>query len=342
MKYLFVFTLLLALFSCETEEKRIPFLTVEIETIYEDSLSIRAIELIGSNLSFAANDGFIGNIDLNTNKVYATNQKYDSIFPEFRAIAHTTEDVFVLSAGNPALLYKTGDSGKFELVYKEEGENVFYDAMTFWNETEGIAIGDSMNGCLSVIITRDGGQTWKKQDCSILPEAIEGEGAFAASNTNIKIIGNKTWVATTNGNILYSENKGKSWEFISTDFVSEESTQGIYSIDFYDENIGFAIGGDYTQPEVANANKAVTKDGGKTWTLIANGKAPGYKSCVQFVPNDKSLGIVALGFTGISYSADMGATWQQLSDEGFYTLRFKNDSVAYAAGKGRVSKLTFK
>ncbi|MBU2997383.1 oxidoreductase [Cellulophaga baltica] len=342
MKYLFVFSFLLLLFSCETKEEKIPFSTVEIETIYEDSLSVRAIELIGTNLSFAANDGFIGNIDLNTNKVYATNQKYDSIFPEFRTIAHTTEDVFVLSAGSPALLYKTGDNGKFELVYKEEGDEVFYDAMTFYNDTEGIAIGDSMNGCMSILITRDGGNTWNKQDCSSLPEAIDGEGAFAASNTNIKIVGDKTWVATTNGTILYSSDKGKSWEAIMTNFISKKATQGIYSIDFYDENLGFAIGGDFTQPDATKANKAITTDAGKTWQLVADQSEPGYKSCVQFVPNDRGLGLVAVGFTGISYSTDMGTTWKQLSDEGFYTLRFKNDSVAYAAGKGGVSKLTFR
>ena len=76
--------------------------------------------------------------------------------------------------------------------------------------------------------------------------------------------------------------------------------------------------------------------------LIADGKAPGYKSCIQFVPNSDGKEMVALGFTGISYSSDMGNSWQQLSEEPFYTLRFKNDSVAYAAGKNRISKLIFK
>ena len=52
--------------------------------------------------------------------------------------------------------------------------------------------------------------------------------------------------------------------------------------------------------------------------------------------------MVALGFTGISYSSDMGASWKELSKESFYTIRFKNDSIAYAAGKNRISKLTFK
>ena len=37
-----------------------------------------------------------------------------------------------------------------------------------------------------------------------------------------------------------------------------------------------------------------------------------------------------------------GTSWKHLSDEGFYTIRFLNDSIAYAAGKGRISKLTFR
>ena len=299
-------------------------------------------EIINNNLAFSANKGFIGNIDLATGKVFATNIKQDSIFPEFRSIAHTTTDVFVLSVANPALLYKTGENGQFELVYKEEAENVFYDAMTFWNDKEGMAIGDSMNGCLAIIITRDGGLTWTKQKCSLLPEGIEGEGAFAASNTNIKVIGDKTWVATTKGRILFSNDKAKTWKVIQTPIINTEPTQGIYSIDFYDELTGFAIGGDYTKPESKEQNKAMTIDGGKTWQLVAQNENPGYKSCVQFVPNSQGKGLVAIGFTGISYSNNMGSSWKQLSDEGFFTIRFKNDSIAYAAGKGRVAKLIFK
>lgn len=328
--------------SCKEEKQQKHFTTVSVETIYEDSLSIRAIELIDQSLAFAANKGFIGSIDLTTGKVFATTQKYDSILPEFRAIAHTTKDVFVLSVANPALLYKTGDKGAFELVYKEAAENVFYDAMTFWNDEEGIAIGDSLNGCLSIIITRNGGKTWEKLSCNNLPEHIEGEGAFAASNTNIKTIGNKTWVATTKGRIFYSADKGKTWIAIQTPIINNEATQGIYSMDFYDENLGFVIGGDYTKPEQNSKNKALTIDGGKTWQLVADGFDVGYKSCVQFVPNADGQSLVSIGFTGISYSHDKGKNWTTLSKESFYTLRFKNDSVAYAAGKNRIAKLIFK
>jgi len=342
MKSIIALSLFLSVLSCGQEEKLKTFSSVAVETIYKDSLSIRAIEIIDNSLVIGANNGFIGNIDLVSGKVFATVQSYDSILPEFRSIAHTSKDVFVLAVGNPALLYKTGDNGKMELVYTEAAETVFYDAMTFWNDAEGIAIGDSMDGCLSVIITRDGGNHWKKLPCSLLPEAMEGEGAFAASNTNIKIMGNNTWVATTEGRILFSADKGLTWEVIQTPIIHKEATEGIYSLDFYDEHLGFAMGGDYTQPQNNRANKAITTDGGKTWQLIADGNEPAYMSCVQFVPNSKGMGLVAIGFNGISYSKDRGDSWKKMSDEGFYTLRFKNDTIAYAAGKGRVSKLTFK
>ncbi|MGB5500456.1 MAG: oxidoreductase [Maribacter sp.] len=332
---------LLVFMGCVAKKEAAPFTTVKVETILEDSLSIRAIELMENSLAFAANKGVFGNIDLTTNKIRINVQKQDSILPEFRAVTHTATDFFMLSVGSPALLYKTGDNG-MELVYREEGKNVFYDAMTFWNNQEGIAIGDTVDGCLSIILTRDGGQSWNKIPCSQLPKGVEAEGAFAASNTNIKTIGNKVWIATTSSSVYYSADKGMTWDKFTTPVAKDKPTEGIYSIDFYDENLGIAFGGDYTNPNEKESNKAITRDGGRTWRLIADGQEPDYKSCIQFVPNTNGNGVVALGFTGISYSSNMGDNWSKLSNESFYTLRFMNDSIAYAAGKNRIAKLTFK
>lgn len=328
--------------SCAQKQGSHHFSSVAVDVLYEDSLSIRAIEIMDGSLAFAANKGIYGLIDLKTNSVKTNVQLHDSVLPEFRAVTHTATDFFMLSIANPALLYKTGDKGQMQLVYKEVGEKVFYDAIRFWNDQEGIAVGDSMEGCISVIITRDGGNNWKKIPCSDLPKAAEGEGAFAASNTNIETMGNKTWIATTHSTIYYSGDKGKTWKVFETPIVKDKPTQGIYSLAFYDENLGIAIGGDYTDPENNNANKAITRNGGLSWNLVAEGQHPGYKSCVRFVPHSGGEDIVALGFTGISYSKDMGTTWSSLSDESFYTLRFLNDSIAYAAGKNRIAKLTFK
>ena len=116
----------------------------------------------------------------------------------------------------------------------------------------------------------------------------------------------------------------------------------MYSLDFYDANNGFAIGGDYTKPDANAANKIRTSDGGKTWELVAQNSGPGYRSCVQYVPNNQAKALIAVGFKGIDYSSDSGNTWTHLSDEGFYTIKFINDSTAYAAGRYRIAKLSFK
>ncbi|AUC80994.1 hypothetical protein [Lacinutrix sp. Bg11-31] len=216
--------------------------------------------------------------------------------------------------------------------------------MGFWNDKEGVAIGNPTDGCLSVIVTRDGGNTWSKLSCDVLPEAIKDEAAFAASDTNIAIVGDETWVATGGGasRIMYSPDKGETWEVFNTPIVQGNGPQGMYSLDFYDNKNGFAIGGDYTKPADSSANKIRTADGGKTWQLVAQNQNPGYRSCVQYIPGSAAKELVAIGFKGIDYSNNAGESWKHISDEGFYTLCFVNDSVAYAAGSKRIAKLIFR
>ena len=349
MKNLVLILLAVSLFfSCLQKEKNISQRTITkvvIETLMQDSkLNVRAIEINQQgNLGFAGANGEMGfnSITASEEKIVFLKQAYDTITPNFRSFAYANKASFALSIVSPALLYKM-ENDTTRIVYKEFHKDVFYDAMDFWNDEEGIAIGDSLDGCLSIIITRDGGETWNKLNCDQLPKPAENEGAFAASDTNIAIVGDKTWVATTAGRIYYSDDKGVTWEIIDTPIIKEKESEGIYSIDFYDELNGFAIGGDYTNPGASTANKIRTLDGGMTWEIVADNHIPGFRSCVQYVPNSNGNELVAIGFKGIDYSNDFGDSWTHLSDEGFYTIRFVNDSLAYAAGNGRISKLTFK
>lgn len=357
------FTLLftvLILFSCGKKEAFKPrdITKVQIETLVKDSLlNVRALEINKSDdLYFSGNYSSVGFVNFNhfDNQEQVSIINYDGEINselEFRSISQTTNNLFFISISSPSYLYKIKKKDCFNvnseiiiptLVYQENHLKAFYDSMDFWNDEEGIAIGDSTDGCLSVIITRDGGNTWNKLSCDDLPKGTENEGAFAASDTNIAIVGDNTWVATTAGRVYYSPDKGNTWEVFDTPIVKDKETEGIYSIDFYDESNGFAIGGDYTKPDDNATNKIRTQDGGKTWQLVAQNQNPGYRSCVQYIPNRKGKELVAIGFKGIDYSNDSGTSWKHLSDEGFYTIRFLNDSIAYAAGAGRISKLTFR
>lgn len=356
------FILLIGCFSCNQKEKTpaiLPISTVEIEVIYSDSTSIRAVEVSDKEVLFAGSNGMYGYFDINAETMSDDTNVIPSYFsaknsgvidfldikPAFRSIANTTDAFFVLSIDNPALLYRVAKTtGKIDLVYIEQVEGVFYDAMTFWNDTEGIAMGDAVSGCLSIITTRDGGATWQKKECGEIPVTAEGEAAFAASDTNIKVVNDHTWIVTggLKSRILYSPDKGNTWELFETPIVQGTETSGAYTMDFYDANQGIIYGGDYTKPELAIANIARTTDGGKTWKTTTDNKNQGYKSCVQYIPNSNGKELIALGFTGISYSQDGGDHWEEISKESFLSFRFLNDSIAYAGGRNKLARLTFR
>lgn len=361
MRYL-AYILVFLCFACAKKETAIPFKPfthVDIDILYKDSTSIRAISVSENEVLFAGSNGAYGNFVINHEKGVNEDGVYNSYFkakntgaidfldnkPAFRSIANTTNAFFVLSIEDPALLYRYDKkTNEIKLVYIEQVEGIFYDAMTFWNDQEGIAMGDPIENCLSIIITRNGGDTWEKKSCANLPVIVQGEAAFAASDTNIKTIGDHTWIVTggIKSRILYSPDKGNTWTIHNTPIVQGAETTGAYSMDFYNESLGIIYGGDYTKPDLAVNNIAVTSDGGKTWNTTSADENQGYKSCVQYVPNSNGKELVAIGFTGISYSQDGGDHWREISSESFLSFRFLNDSIAYAGGRNKLARLRFR
>ena len=346
MRFLLIFLSVILFFSCETNPAK-EFTSVAIERVFTDSLSIRAITPMDENrVWFAANNGKVGLIDRDTPKLATI--KYEDSLLNFRSIASTKEAVFVLSIDNPGVLYKIGfkdyQATNIEEVYVEKGEKVFYDAIAFWDEKEGIAMGDPTGDCLSVIITRDGGNSWEKLSCDILPSVEKGEAAFAASNSNIALYKNHVWIVSggKKARIFHSADRGKTWEVFETPIIQGKTMTGIYSVDFFDDKTGVVFGGNWEKQDFNEGNKAITHDGGKTWDLVSNGQGPGYISSVRFTPGSKGRGIVAVGSKGISYSNDAGESWLQLSNEGFYAIEFVDDTLAFASGLNKISKLVFK
>ena len=347
MKKLILVIFGILLFSCKSihsVENR-NAVTVTIDTLLQDKISIRALALDHDKVWYAADQSRFGFIDVKTN------QKKEIKLPsekkaEFRSIAQTEKYVFILNVGNPALLYKISKEDlSYELVYQEIHEKVFYDSMRFWNDKEGIAIGDPIEGSFSVITTRDGGVSWQKMPSDRLPHIEDGEAAFAASNTNIVIKGNATWLVSggKKARVFHSRNKGKSWSVVETPIVQGKQMTGIFTADFYNSSVGFISGGNY---EVLNQNfdnKAVTHDGGKTWKLVAQNQGFGYASCIQYIPNSHGKGLISVGASGIYYSDDGGSSWNQWSkDSSLYTIRLLNENIAIAAGKNKVIRIRFK
>lgn len=351
-KVLLVLIAVFFLWACAPEKNEAPnpFTSVSMETVDLGLKreSIRALEIQNHKVFYSGlrRAGFF-EIDPQGHPTAIR----ETIHPEdtvgYRSLAVTSNAYFFVNVGSPAHFYRKAlNSASWTLVHQESHPKAFYDSMKFWDDSEGICIGDPIEkNCTSILITRDGGNTWKPVDCAQLPQVSEGEASFAASNTCIAVKGDRAWVITggTKARVLHTTDRGRSWNIYPTPMVQGASTEGIFSVDFYDERQGFIIGGDYKNPSKNKANKCLTRDGGRSWETVSDGQTPNYKSCVQFVPRGNAKALVAIGFTGIDYSKDGGHSWTTLStDSSFYTLRFFNDSVAYAAGINRVAKLTFK
>lgn len=306
--------------------------------------SIRAIEAIDSNTVWFAGSGGMYGYTKDGGKTWSIDSIiHNNQSVHFRSIAVTDEAVFLLSIASPALLYKSTDEGNnWHIVYQENDSSAFYDAMQFWDNQHGIAMGDPTADCLSVIMTNDGGNTWEKITCDNLPKVNEGEAAFAASNSNISVYKNNVWIVSGGkaARVFHSADKGKTWKVYETPIVQGNQMTGIFSCDFYDDNNGIIFGGDWENKDQNTGNKAITTDGGKTWQLLNDGQNPGYRSCVQYIPNTNGNGIFAVGIPGVDYSIDGGQNWTHLSDSSYYTIRFNDDGKsAWLAGNGKIGQL---
>src|SRR6185295_20103032 len=160
---------------------------------------------------------------------------------------------YVLSIGNGSAsrIYKTTDAGQtWKQQLQSTDEKVFLDAMSFWDEDHGLVIGDSVDGQFYILRTEDGGRTWARVPPANLPPALENEGAFAASGTNIATFGKShAWIGTggaAKSRVLRTADGGRSWQVVDTPFAAGPST-GIFSIAFRDAKHGVIVGGDYRQ-----------------------------------------------------------------------------------------------
>ena len=268
---------------------------------------------------------------------------------DFRDIDAIDERVaFVLSIGpgDASRIYKTTDAGvTWTLQFANPDPKAFFDAMAFWDANRGIAFSDSVDGRFVILTTRDGGRTWARVPQDGLPAALENEGAFAASGTNVAVHGlDRVWIGTggaAKSRVLRSADGGRTWSIADTPLASGASS-GIFSIAFRDATHGVVVGGDYRRETVAADNVAITSDGGATWTLIKDSGLSGFRSVVASVPG-AARSWLAVGPSGADLSTDDGRTWKKIDGPGFHTFSFAPDGAAgWGAGeRGAVAKFAW-
>ena len=267
---------------------------------------------------------------------------------QFRDVHAFGPDVaFTLSIGNgtDSRIYKTVDGGdNWALSFQNEDDNAFFDCFSFWDEERGFAFSDSYEGEFTLIQTSDGGTSWSRIDPAIVPDARDGEGAFAASGTCVMTKpGGLGWFATgasaQDTRVIRTTDYGRSWAEAITPIASKTGAEGISTLTVFDEYNLAVLGGDYTQRDSIFNNVAVSSDGGNSWELAGRAPIGGAVYGSSAVPNTPTKTIVGVAPTGNAYSTDGGQTWSRISDDNFWTVSFVHPDAGWAAGPGGVSRL---
>ncbi|MDP2039860.1 MAG: YCF48-related protein [Algoriphagus sp.] len=255
---------------------------------------------------------------------------------DFRSIhAFDANTAVVASAGQPALILRTEDGGRTWHSVHEEGDQAFFDGISFLNKKRGFVIGDPVNGNWMVLETLDGGKNWKSLEN--LPPAETGEAAFAASASSL--IATKSGLIFGTGgsvsNLYFYDFSDQTWDKVKTPMLQGEASQGIFAVTSTESGI-VAVGGDYTKPDFRDRN--AVRFGADSFEIpIAS--PLGYRSGLGYF---RKIGIMlAVGPSGSDFSKDGGLNWENFSMTGYHAVKVSSDgnSTWASGGNGRIGRL---
>ena len=311
----------------------------------ETNTSIRGLSVISDSVAWVSgSNGFIGRtVDGGKDWKWTKPKGYEKC--DFRDIEAFDENrAIIVNAGSPAYILRTEDGGKnWTECYKNLDSAIFLDGMDFWDENNGIIFGDPIQNRMQILTTTDGGRSWGNSSAGLRYDMAPGEAGFAASGTSIKTMGSgKVWIATggKKSNIYTSDNYGLLWKKYDCPILQGENSTGAFSIDFYNENQGIVVGGDYQKDKENTNNVLLTRDGGKSWDKPSR-PVFGYRSGVTWF-NDKSC--FATGTSGTDVSRDGGYHWYHISDDSFNVIKKakKGNLIMMAGNKGLIYALKVK
>jgi photosystem II stability/assembly factor-like uncharacterized protein len=162
------------------------------------SESLRGVSAVSQNVAWASGTHGTYLRTTDAGRTWIPAQVPDAATLDFRAaVAFSADEAFLMSAGlgDQSRIYHTADAGQhWQLQFSNPNPKGFFDSMVFWDHTHGIVLGDPIldeSGQLKFeLLTTTDGHTWTHIPPAQLPPAIEGEGAFAASNTSLAILPN--------------------------------------------------------------------------------------------------------------------------------------------------------
>lgn len=238
-----------------------------------------------------------------------------------------------------ARIYHTSDGGEnWRLAFSTSKTGVFLNCMAFWDERNGLCMGDPVDGRFYLLRTRNGGMSWEEVPFAERPEALAGEIAFAASGSTLVVTsGGGAFIGTGGrsvGRVLWSTDFAKTWQAADTP-IRGGASSGIFGIFFRDSQVGFALGGDYRDFRAGYDNVACTQDGGRTWQNGGAIPPSGLKESAGVYDNRL---LVTVGHSGSALSPDWGKSWTVLDYLPYHACSFSGTTGIAVGVGGLVSR----
>ena len=233
---------------------------------------------------------------------------------------------FPHASGDDQGIFKTTDGGatwnKQETASYSDAAS-FANVVYFWDENNGFAQGDPVDGYYELYTTTDGGTNWTRVPSSDIPEPETGEYGFTSQ---IFVTGDAVWWTTNHGRIYRNYNKGVgAWEVFQSPIsnFSSESVSG--EISFNDNDNGYLT--DNT------GLFWTTTNGGETWNpIFPGGDGVVFPGNVAAIPGTNAVVVAGAGdLYGTAVSQDGGATFTTICDtEQHLDTRFINGTTGWS------------
>lgn len=254
--------------------------------------------------------------------------------------------ILAAGVGGAGRIYRTADGGAtWNLSYTNPEAEGFLDALAFWDETRGLALGDPVRGRFQVLRTEDGGTTWTPVPDAGLPSALENEGAFAASGTCLTTASKEeAWFVTGGGKtsrVFRTTDGGRTWSVHDTPVPAGAASKGLFTVVVLAPTV-VVLGGDYRQPSLGTLNGAFSDSRGLQWRAApAEPKGLLSGSCrVPGIHGKGTLTFLAVGLAGTGLSRDSGRTWHALDTTPLHAVSSAGPGATWAVGpQGRILKL---
>ncbi|MBN3581269.1 photosystem II stability/assembly factor-like protein [Algoriphagus aestuarii] len=328
------------LFSCQTNEIKIPESPLGWE-IFETPVkaSLRGLSPVTSEIAWASGSGgtWLRTMDGGKSWDHGIIGGLDTV--DFRSIhAFDAMNAVAISAGQPAVIYKTKDGGQSWTLKHQEVEEAFLDGVSFADPDRGYVVGDPIDGKWMILQTVNQGESW--YPVLNLPEAKEGEAGFAASATSLISEGSNIWIGSggTEANLHYSPDYGENWKKWNSPIVQGDPSKGVFSLTKLGNEEVYLVGGDYVNMDDTISVAASFSTLKEFWAAPVS-SPKGYRSGVVYFPRFHWL--VAVGPTGSDFSDDGGQVWRNFSQEGFHAVKLGHaEATIWASGSnGRVARL---